>query len=172
MSGRAFEAEFRVLFEARFPALFRYLDRLSGDPALAADLAQETFVRLYDRGEVPDDVRAWLVSVATNLFRDERRRSDRRLRLLRRRTPDVTMGDASPSPDDHVLRTERRDAVRAALDGMPERDRELLLLRFEGYSYRELALALDLVESSVGTLLTRAKAAFRSVFERRYGASR
>jgi len=34
------------LYEAHFPRLFRYLDRLSGDPALSADLAQEAFVRL------------------------------------------------------------------------------------------------------------------------------
>ncbi|MFI5249546.1 MAG: RNA polymerase sigma factor, partial [Gemmatimonadales bacterium] len=62
-----------ALFHARYQSLFRYLDRLTGDPDLAKDLAQETFVRLYRRGTMPEDPRAWLTTVATNLFRDDRR---------------------------------------------------------------------------------------------------
>jgi RNA polymerase sigma factor (sigma-70 family) len=81
-------------------------------------------------------------------------------------------GDHAPSaPDAELEVEEQRRAVRAALDSMRERERQLLLLRHEGYSYRELATALGLTESSVGTLLARAKAAFRSAFEERHGAS-
>lgn len=75
------------------------------------------------------------------------------------------MSDEPPSPDDQVLAEERRDRVRRALDRLTERERGLLLLRHEGYSYRQLAEALDLTESSVGTLLARAKAAFRAAYE-------
>jgi RNA polymerase sigma factor (sigma-70 family) len=56
--------------------------------------------------------------------------------------------------------------ARTALDSLPLRDRQLLLLRYEGYSYRELASALDLTETSVGTLLARAKDAFRRALRR------
>ena len=55
--------------------------------------------------------------------------------------------------------------VRAAIDRLTERDRQMLLLRAEGYAYRELAAAMDLNESSVGTLLARAKRAFREAYE-------
>ena len=158
----AFETEFRRLFADRFPGLFRYLDRVSGDPELAADLAQEAFVRLYHRGAMPDNAAAWLVSVANNLFRDERRRASRRVRLLARRPGEALVGDAAPAPDAGVLADEQRRAVRVALDRLPERDRQLLLLREEGYSYRELAKTLSLLEASVGTLLARARMAFRS----------
>lgn len=75
------------------------------------------------------------------------------------------MGDAAPSPEDDVLSAERRTLVRRALDTLPQRDRALLLLREEGYSYRELAVALEIVEASVGTLLARAKVAFRRAYE-------
>jgi RNA polymerase sigma factor (sigma-70 family) len=164
MSEPTFDADFRAAFDSRFAELFRWLDRYSGDPSLAADVAQETFVRLYDRGAMPDDLRAWIVSVALNLVRDEQRRTTRRRRLLLQRPASTTMADAEPSPEDDVLAAERRTLVRHALRAMEPRDRTLLLLREEGYSYRELALALALNESSVGTLLSRAKSAFRDAF--------
>ncbi len=169
--GDPFDSRFRQVFEDRFPALFRYLDRLTGDAELASDVAQQAFIKLYELGAMPENPRAWLVSVANNLFRDELRRSGRRLRLLKRRSPDATLGDPPLPPDSDLLPAERRQAVRSALESLPERDRQLLLLRHEGYSYRELAGALDLVEASVGTLLARATAAFRSAFEERGDAS-
>src|SRR5450432_4925873 len=165
MSAQAFEAHFRAVFAERYAELFRVIDRYLGDASLASDIVQETFVRLYRRGTMPDDLRAWLVSVALNQARDEQRRSARRIRLLRRRTPEEHMGDAPPSPEEDVLAAERRLLVRRALATLPPRDRALLLLREEGYSYRELAVALEIVESSVGTLLARAKVAFRRAYE-------
>jgi RNA polymerase sigma-70 factor (ECF subfamily) len=165
MDARAFETEFRAAFAARYPEVFRVVDRYLGDASLAADITQETFVRLYRRGAMPDDLRAWLVSVALNQARDEQRRSARRIRLLRRHTPEEHMGDAAPSPEEDVLSAERRLLVRRALATLPPRDRALLLLREEGYSYRELAVALEMLETSVGTLLARAKVAFRHAYE-------
>lgn len=168
VTSRAFDAEFRAVFDARYEELFRLIDRYTGDGALAADVTQETFVRLYRRGAMPDDVRAWLASVSLNLARDERRRVARRLRLIARRAPEDTMADPVPSPEERALARERGALVRGALDTLPERDRALLLLRQEGYSYRELATALGIAEPSVGTLLARAKAAFRTAFERQH----
>ena len=165
-----FEARFRQLFRDGFAVLFRYLDRLSGDAALADDLAQEAFARLYARGAMPADPRAWLVSVASNLFRDERRRARRRRLVLVRRSPDAVLGDAPAAPDARVDADERRRAVRAALDGLPDRDRRLLLLSAGGFSYREISGTLGIAEASVGALLARARHAFRAAFERRGGA--
>ena len=166
-----FEAAFRRLFDEQFASLFRYLDRLSGDPDLAADLAQEAFVRLYRRGEVPDDPRAWLGTVASNLFRDERRRASRRLRLLASQPAELTLGAPPPATDAAVIGRERREAVRQALDGLSLRDRQMLLLRQEGYSYHEIAQALGVPETGVGTMLIRAAAAFRAAFLEKHRAS-
>jgi RNA polymerase sigma factor (sigma-70 family) len=164
MSESSFESEFCVVFDARFQELYRWLARYSGDASLASDVAQETFVRLYRRGEMPEDVRAWLVSVSLNQVRDEKRRQTRWRRLLLHRTADATMADPAPLPDEDVLAAERQALVRRALDAMSARERALLLLREEGYSYRELSIALVLNESSVGTLLARAKSSFREVY--------
>lgn len=53
---------------------------------------------------------------------------------------------------------------------MTERDQQLLLLRAEGYSYRDIAVALELNEASVGVLLARAKRAFREKYEEVFDA--
>jgi DNA-directed RNA polymerase specialized sigma24 family protein len=61
--------------------------------------------------------------------------------------------------------------VRAALDRPTLRDRQALLLRHGGYSYREIAAALGLAETSVGTTLVRAGQAFRAAFQEMHDAS-
>jgi len=161
----SFHDRFVELFNAHFHRLYRYLDRLSGDPELAADLAQEAFVRLYRRGSLPDSPPAWLITVAMNLFRNARSQASRRLRLLTSARGETLLADAPPSPAEATDLDDSRRRVRAALDRLPEREGRMLLLRAEGYSYRDIAAALDLNEASVGTLLARAKRAFRSLYE-------
>jgi RNA polymerase sigma factor (sigma-70 family) len=154
-----FRATFEGLFDAHFQKVFRYLDRASGDPALAEDLAQETFLRLFRRGAMPDSPGAWLASVAMNLLRNAKSKETRRRRLD---SPERAIGAHSESPEPpDPGREEDRGRARAALDRLPQRERDLLLLRAEGLSYRELADALGIAEASVGTLLARAKTQFR-----------
>jgi RNA polymerase sigma-70 factor (ECF subfamily) len=159
MSG-SFQDDFVEICNGQFHRLYRYLDRACGDPELAADIAQEAFVKLYQRGALPDTPGAWLVTVAMNLLRNPGPRA-RRSRLLTVVPDAETFADRPVTPAHATESRELSRRVRAALDHMPERDRQLLLLRAEGYSYREIAQALDLQETSVGTLLARAKRVFR-----------
>jgi RNA polymerase sigma factor (sigma-70 family) len=151
-----------ALYHARFESLFRYVDRLTGDPDLARDLVQDTFIRLHRRGAMPDDPPAWLATVATNLFRDQRRQTRRRTELVTQHAADAAELTEPPTADADLLVHETRSRARKALDALPERERTLLLLRHEGYSYRELARAVGVAESSVGTLLVRATRLFRN----------
>lgn len=159
-----FHDRFVELFDAHFEKLHRYLDRLSGEPELAADLAQEAFVKLYRRGSLPDKPEAWLITVATNLFRNVKSTRIRRRRLLTDARGEGVHSDPLPSPADVVSAEESRRRVRIAIDRLPERERRILLLRAEGYRYSDIAAALDLNEASVGTLLARAKRAFLQVY--------
>ncbi|MDQ3698906.1 MAG: sigma-70 family RNA polymerase sigma factor [Gemmatimonadota bacterium] len=161
MSERSFDDRFRREFEQRHPSLYRYLARLSDDPALAADIAQDAFVRLYQRRSMPDDPGAWLFAVANNLIRNQWHGRKRRARVLSADRGTFAIADPPPAPDALAEAADRQRFVRAALDTLSTRDRELLLLRYEGHSYRELAIVLGLTETSVGTLLARAKSAFR-----------
>ena len=160
----SFHDQFVELFEAHFRRLYRYLHRLSGDPELAADVAQDAFARLYARGSLPDAPEAWLITVALNLFRNAASTRSRRLRLLTPARGEAVLADPPSSPDAAMEAKDTRRRVRQALDRMPERERNLLLLRAEGYSYRDIAQALHLNETSVGVLLARARRAFREIY--------
>ena len=162
--SRSFPDLVREVHDAHYASIFRYLDRLSGDPDLAADLVQEAFVRLFRRGALPDKPDRWLVTVALNLFRNERSMIGRRARLVARHASDLRPV-SSPSPAERFDALQLQAKVREALDRLSLRERELLLLRAEGYSYRDLATVLELNEASVGTLLARAKRAFEEVYE-------
>ncbi|HSA56452.1 MAG TPA: sigma-70 family RNA polymerase sigma factor [Gemmatimonadaceae bacterium] len=168
----SFDDDFVAVFNAHFRALFRYLNRVSGDPELATDIAQEAFVRLYRRGALPSSPEAWLATVAMNLLRNARSTQSRRRRLLTVTRAESSLGDAAPSPAHGVEADETRARVRAAIDGLSERERQLLLLSAEGHSYRDMAALLALHEASVGTLLARARQAFRDAYTRESDASR
>ena len=160
-----FHDEFVEIFNANFLRVYRYLDRLSGEPELAADLAQDTFVRLYRRGRAPDTPEAWLITVATNLLRNAQSQRSRRAQLLTTAHGAAVLSDPPPSPMQELDAAESRRSVRRAIDMLPERERAMLLLRAEGYSYRDIATALQINEGSVGTLLARAKRAFRDRYD-------
>ena len=164
-----FEDQLTALYRQQYPALYRYLDRTLGDSQLATDIAQEAFIRLFDRGSMPDEPVAWLITVVNNLVRDDYRRTGRRLRLLE--GAGYNVGHSSPTPDAAASldQQERREQVRNALSHLSPRDRQALLLRHSGYSYREVGIALGITETSVGTILLRAGALFREVYEQLHG---
>jgi RNA polymerase sigma-70 factor, ECF subfamily len=149
-----------VLFERHYPALLRYLRRLTGDADAAEDAAQEAFVRLTDQSLPEDEVRPWLFTVATNLVRDRARKADRHRRLQ----PHVPSAPGPPAPDIAAGRAERIAMVRRALARLTERDRRMLLMREEGFRYNEIATAVGVAPGSVGTLLARAARRFAETY--------
>jgi len=141
------------LFAQYYEPLVRMLYRRTGDQDRSEDLAQEVFARAL--AAPPDNPRPWLFAVALNLVRDEGRRAvrqGRRLELLKAELP-----PASEPTDERYQRNADTRAVRAALDGMRDLDREVLLLKAEGFDYDEIAAATGLARSAVGTTLTRAR---------------
>jgi len=144
-----------ALFKNHHDALYRYLVRLSGDPDVAADAAQEAFVRLVERPPLGNSERPWLFKVATNYVFENRRTAARRARLIDGRAEE-TMGDAPHDPHSRVEALQRGHVVTAALERLSEKERVAILMREEGFSYREIADALGTTTGSVGTLLARA----------------
>jgi RNA polymerase sigma factor (sigma-70 family) len=162
--------DFDALYDEVFPPLFRYCQRLTGDPDVAEDVAQEAFVRLLDRKVTGERaaLRVWLFTVATHLIRDRWRVSTNRRRLLE--INPVTPG-AAPDPEVETERRQEVADVRRALDGLADRDRELLLMREEGFSYREIAEAVGVSATSVGTLIARAQKRFTDAWTAQLGSS-
>jgi RNA polymerase sigma-70 factor, ECF subfamily len=151
------------LYAQYHESLVRMLFRRTGDRDKAEDFAQEVFARAL--AAPPDNPRPWLFAVALNLVRDDGRRAvrqGRRLQLLKAEEP-----AAAPSPEHDYERERQHALVRAALDDLNERDREVLLLKAEGFNYDEIAATTGLAKGAIGTTLARARRRLVEVFRER-----
>ena len=153
--------DFQAVYRELYPSLSRYVHRFTGDADAAADIVQDSFLRLLEHDLPRDEARPWIFVVATNLARDRVRKRERRRRLLvaNRERP------VNPSsPHDDVERAERIASVRRALDRLSDRDRQMLLMREEGFRYKEIAEAVGVRPTSVGALVARALKRFSAAY--------
>jgi len=149
--------------------LVRFLHRKVWDADRAHDLVQETFVRALEHD--PDNPRAFLFTIAANLARDEARSTLRRKQHLEL----IKVEDAersSPDPAQGLEEREQQTMVRKALEGLSERDREVLLLWDAGFSYPEIAQQAGLALGAVGTTLARARRRLVELYQAGEGAKR
>jgi RNA polymerase sigma factor (sigma-70 family) len=153
----------------RFEALYRssrddvhaYVTTLLRDRSAAEDVTALAFERAYRRRRTFDrrrgEERAWLFGIARNAALDELRRRSRLATLVTEPASGEGSGDAAElAVDDGAEVALRRTTVRAALQGLSARERELIALKFHaGLSNAELARVLGVSESNAGTLLYR-----------------
>ncbi|MAE97104.1 MAG: RNA polymerase subunit sigma-70 [Deltaproteobacteria bacterium] len=161
------EAAFDLLFDRWSGRLLRFLERMVRDPAVAEELLQESFLRVHrarDRYQPQARFSTWLYTIATNVARNELRRPFRR--SPHDSTDDegdgapLTLVADAPATDEVVEARRQGDAVEAALETLPERQRSALWLSaVEGLSYAEVAVALETTEKSVKALVHRARVA-------------
>ncbi len=136
--------------------VYAYVQSLLRDSAGAEDVTALAFERAYSRRRQFDrrrgDERPWLFGIARNLALDELRRRRRQAQLVVE--PEAASEEPFTDDGDVLL---RRTAVRAALQRLAPRERELIALKFHaGLSNSELAQVLGISESNAGTLLHRA----------------
>ncbi len=154
---RGSDREIDALFRRYRAPLFRYATWFTGDSDLAEDVVQETFLRARERTpRRAEAIRGWLFTVATNLARDMLRVARRRRELLAEQGDMLPAPTAAPDPAARLEREELAARLRAALDGLSERERSVLLLRHEGFRHREIAEAVGTTTKSVGTMIARA----------------
>jgi len=160
---------FETLFLEHWGTVYRAVLRLVGDPAEAEDLALETFLRLHRRYPLPDDgfnLGGWLYRVAINLGLQSIRSFKRRERY----ELEAGKGALDEAPEDRPAeilgREEERHIVRTILAQMQTRQAQLLVMRYSGVAYKDIAAALGLSPTSIGPLLLRAE----REFEKRYRA--
>jgi len=146
--------DFHTLYQSYAPQVHRFALFLCGDATLADDITSEAFVRAWTaRGKIREaTVKAYLFTIARNLYRDHLRRSNR-LTELEESLPDPAVSLASRTEHKAELET-----VIAALHKLSEVDRAALLMRAqEGMSYEEIAQALDLPVTTVKVKVHRAR---------------
>lgn len=149
--------DLELVFRSHYPYVVAVANRVLRSSAEAEDVAQEVFVSFARSDVLASEARAWLTIAAThtalNALRSERRRVAREL----------SVADESNAPDaaSQVLALAEQQRVRDALAKLPRKQAVVLVLRYSGLSYADIAEAIQLSPSSVGTTLRRAESALR-----------
>ena len=160
--------DFQQLYHRYYPVVCRQAAYLLGGTEAAEDVAQEVFCKLYySPPQEFTGLGGWLVRVTANLsFNYLKQQKSRKQR-------EHKSGEAEAnnvySLEDRILKNNEVRVVREILNELNERDRLCLLLKFSGYSYREIAETTGLEKSSVGTILARAQARFKTLFLQKEG---
>jgi RNA polymerase sigma-70 factor (ECF subfamily) len=145
----------KALYDRTVDRIYGLVMRVSGNPDDAFDLAQETYLRAFERINQfrgGSSVITWLYRIAVN----------ESLQLRRKRKSEgahlVAVGRHANDGQTTCATTSARMDVQSALGILDESDRTILLLRYEhGLDYRELALVLDCAEGTVASRLNRAR---------------
>lgn len=151
---------FAPLVAAHQRVVYRIALRITGNPQEAEDVAQEAFVRAFERLDRFDPARPfapWLYRIVHNLALN---------RVRRDRTPAV-LGDwledeRGTGPEAAAIAAETLERLRQAIAGLPENYRRVIVLRhFEGLSYQQMCAALGVPLSDVKSWLFRARRALQ-----------
>jgi RNA polymerase sigma-70 factor (ECF subfamily) len=167
-------AALQSIIERYHDDLMRFLRRMTGSHALAEDVFQDTFLQIHQSIRTFDTSRRfkpWLFTIAANKARDALRRDKRRkaASLSANATEDGPafvdlMAIDLPGPELPLEHAERNALVQSAIDDMPLRQREILLLAyFQRLSYQQIA---DLFGIPLGTVKSRLHAAVASFAKR------
>ncbi len=162
------EAGFNYLVGKYHRAMNNFLFRMVHNQAVAEELAQEVFLRVYRSREsyrAEAKFTTWLYRIATNLAVNHARdtKHERSAQTIYLDAPDEESGttpdvaDDTPSVEQGMLRDERMAAIRAHVMALPERQRMAVLMhKYQGMDYRQIGDVLKLSESATKSLLFRA----------------
>jgi RNA polymerase sigma factor (sigma-70 family) len=163
---RAYEEIVRMYQQIAYRVAYVF----TGDAAEAEDAAQEGFVKAWRalgrfRADAP--LRPWLLRIVANEARNRRRSSGRRAQLALRAERAEGSGGAAPSPESSTLAAADRERLFAALDGLPENSRLVLVYRYLlDLSEEETAAALNVRRGTVKSRTARALERVRESYGR------
>jgi RNA polymerase sigma-70 factor (ECF subfamily) len=162
------ESAFAYLVQKYRRPMVGFMFRFCRNPSAAEELAQEVFLRVYRSRttyEASAKFTTWLYRIATNLAVNHARdtRHERPENTVRLDEPDQETGTTPDLADDaigaeeQILRRERLAAIRSKVNALPERQRVAVIMhKYQGMDYREIAGVLKLSESATKSLLFRA----------------
>jgi|AGTN01.3.fsa_nt_gi RNA polymerase sigma factor, sigma-70 family len=162
------------LFAAHRHRLETFVARRTRDPETAADLTQETFLRMARMrdGDKVEDPSRFLFAVAANLVRDHHRQTARRVPIADGESGEDQACDL-PGAEQTLAAREDMAALRAAIGSLPPKTRAVFLLyRVEALSYREIGERLDISPRTVEYHLRQALAHCRAALRRAAGDGR
>ena len=157
--------ELETVFEDHWSRVYNVVFRLVGDQDEAQDLALETFWQYYRKPPSRrENLSGWLNRVAVNLGFNALRARKRRSHYETEAGSNVIEEQKASEPEQEIILAERRKEVQDVLGQMKPQSAKLLVLRYSGLTYTELAAALKINPASVGKMLARAQDDFERLF--------
>lgn len=163
--------KFAAAYEESRDAVWGYLVYMTRDTALAEDLSQEVFLRMFlhlDKFREEASIRTWALRIARNVFLSYAKKK-RPILLEEQEWENLGESDSSSDgnrPEEEILKKERAERVRHCLMCLTEQERTVLLLRdFEELTYEEVGKIMDLSIEVVKSRIYRARQKFRRIYE-------
>ena len=163
------EEAFAEVYEYFFPRIYKLIMSKTMDTEMTDEIVSKTFLKMYSNLNVYDPKKAafstWLYTIAENELKMFLRTKSR---LAKRETamPEDfdTVAPALDEPEQQTLTTEREEQIRAALNKLPERDRQIIIMSYWlEYPPRKIAEILDLTPNHVSVILKRAKSNLKEI---------
>ncbi|MBU0469004.1 MAG: sigma-70 family RNA polymerase sigma factor [Candidatus Omnitrophica bacterium] len=159
---------FEELMRKNFSRIMNFIYRFVADRELAEDLTQEVFIKIYNSASnyyPRSKFKTWAFTIARNISLNELRKNKGQVVSLdkpfKHGEDDMSLQveDKTVSkPDDEIIKEELVDAVGKAINELPANQRTaILLIRYEGFSYEEIARTMNTTVSAVKSLLSRAR---------------
>ena len=145
------------LFAALEEPLLRYAWRFLQDSEAAQDVVQEAFMKLHDQFSKVKTPKSWLFRIVHNMSLNHLRSGKKivPIEFGEDEPGKVSAVDSKPLPDEYIARMEAIGQTRLCIQGLDERSRELIRLKFEeDLSYKEMASQLDISVGNVGFILS------------------
>jgi len=152
--------QLKHLFDRHFEEIRRYLFYRSGDEALSTDLAQEVFIRIWEKRMkiLPGKEKALLYKIAGDFFVSNYRKKNTEFRFMQNFEYELE----SPSPDQEMEYEELARKYTAALEKLEEKQRVVFLMhRNQGLTYKEIAQRLNIGQKAVEKRMHHALNHFR-----------
>jgi RNA polymerase sigma-70 factor (ECF subfamily) len=152
--------DFSKVYEAWFPLLFRIVYRMTGRRDISEEVAQEAFIKYYERRDVlPKDegLKYWLIRVVRNLALNYEKRKGRERRAVERHFHEPTR-ETGHEGERALVREETIQEVQVALLKLPYNLRIVLILKeYGGFAYAEIGKMLGITEGNVKVRVFRAR---------------
>ena len=156
------------------PSLFRVVNRMTGDSSESEAIVQESFLRVWralPRYKINKPLFPFLVTIATNLYRDQWRKN-RHIDFGGFEPLEESVANNELYPEEMIEQAEILQTLAHAVEELPPQYRTVIALRYDaGLKYQEIAEALGIPVNTVRTHLRRAKIILRNVLENEFGNS-
>jgi len=161
------DLDFKRLYDATFPVLFRVAYRITNNTEAAEDLCQDSFFRLYERNMVfpnSEEAKYWLIRVVKNASLNYAKRKDRERKAYQRAFKEDFRQEESG--EGLLVKKETSEEVQKALDKLPENLKMVLILKeYAEMNYKEIGRILGISEGNVKVRVFRARERLAAILQ-------